>query len=276
MRPFLLFGFGLAIIVQTQATSAEDKGHAPLWMQDLKQHNKFLDAVREQREIGQALGADNSHASAAAQAETAAADLHRQEAAAREAEEDTPNPKLGESHDVENEGEISSESVTALDEPATPKTASKQMRDSGKATHSLKTKDLGDSVGQTPATSAPSGNASGTPPPTMPPKHEYPKGDKAGYPQPLPPPPPIPAPAAPTPPPEIPEAFADIKEPEVKGLAIKPNLNSFMYYGRMVSFYLMPVKKFQDRLYLKLGNEEKLVLDTMGQVNTPHSCFCMP
>jgi hypothetical protein len=88
-------------------------------------------------------------------------------------------------------------------------------------------------------------------------------GDKEGYEKEKGPVMPPPQPTA-SPTKAIPEAFLQPQEPSIAGYPIAPNINTFMYYGRMVSLYGLKLKEDDDKKYLVV-NDEKLMLDTVGQ-----------
>jgi len=64
---------------------------------------------------------------------------------------------------------------------------------------------------------------------------------------------------------QVPEDFEERQKPQISGTSISPNVNSFLYYGRMISLQSFPTEQFEDHKYLKVDDQDKLVIDTIAQ-----------
>jgi len=292
---------GLAV---EASLSAEPRD--PLWMKDLKKHDKFLDAVHDQEALSENLGIKNPDAKRAEQSEERVDQLQA-------ADENSSQQDLGESqgesvqvkreiNDASNEGELPDSDVEPLHEIAKPQPKKSEAQDDGVSfmVHNGKkilpafygmfpgmekkakklgaqkaskatSGDLGESahedLGSTAQVKMASNettedNTAPASPATVA------EGDVSNYEEEAPgAPAPVPDPAPP-PSPLIPEAFTEPKQAAIPGYPIQPNLNTFMFYGRMVSFYLYlteaDVAQGKDRHFLKI-DDEKMILNSIGQ-----------
>jgi len=209
------------------------------------EHDRFLQAVKEQQQLGAELGMETNHASLAVKAEAAAVALaHAKASTSAETKKVQPQSK--------------EHTTNSASKHRTAKRALVHDVLSASSRHTAAHKRLSDANEDT---ATPNANKSKV---ALPPKLNHRKGDKSRYPKPARKPSP-PKPRKPPAPPVISEGVMEPKLPEVPGFPIKPNLNSFMYYERIVSLYLLPTEEFADRKYIKMGNEEKLLLSKIAQ-----------
>jgi len=292
----------------------------PLWMRDLNQEKRFMQAVKQQRDLGESLGVKNSHSAAAEKAQVTAMAMKRAQAkqkakrAQQERQRDRgglpPRPEQGEAQRVMKKKKATpkanaspkrvaskikksapSKKVEALKKkaaapkPNAAQRAAAKLTAEDKQTQKAIAKQRQDKVnkGNFQQTSMKKPANKDKPPPSAKavakakkaaklkkaktaakPKPKVAKGDKPRYPSPPKKPQPRkrrPLPKVPT----IPEGFLEPQIAKVPGTKIKPNINTFMYYDRMISLYLLPTESFQTRKYLMMGNEEKLLLRKIAQ-----------
>jgi len=278
LASLLLVALVGAVAVNGQAGSEE--GGAPLWEKDMKQHDKLEDAVHDHEEMSSTLGDKDS----GKQAE--AGHSPRQVSRLEQRGERSGSPKAGKAHsdaDAEELGEAahieeqhagdSTDGETSRRAADAHQPQPKQPRELGSSAETA-TKKAAPLATEAPTTelgaaapeekTAEKENPLGKAAAAKPTPYKGAKGDKPQYDDPGPGAPPKTQEPTPAPTPAIPEGFIPAKKAEIDGYPIKPNLSTFMYYGRMVSLYLFNPDLSKERKFLKVS-DGKMILDSVGQ-----------